>query len=811
MKNFFSLLVIILLGFILVSCGGNEQKPTPTPTPPPVDNGDNNGSGNENNGNGNENNGNENNGNENGEEELKTINATLSNLTVTYNGEEHEILVNEDLPEGVSVTYTNNVKTDAGVYDVTATLNGSGYKTKTLNAILTINKAIITGDFTFNSKTVEYDAKSHSLELIGNIPFGATVTYLYNNEELTSASEVGVYDVVAIIGSKNHIEKRLEATLTIKSTEETLYSLRLGNNIYFQNNLDGNKLYVFNNNDISKVNNHTPEHLITDGNLIYYYNKGLFSKNITSFDGSTTTNLIPSKGEYLTTDGTYLYYAINNLVLNTSQNGIYKVKIADVEDIVKLTSDKAKYLTYHNNTIYYANASEGDKLYKITTSANNSKGTLVWDEKVEYLTNDNNNLYFNSKKLLAAAIYKYNFVSSETIKLTTDSGKYLTVVGNDLYYINNDKITSAIFGDGIYKVSINKNSDSSLPGVKVLEANNNGYSSLTSDGENLYYYKLNDKHFYKYNISSETETDLMKTFTPDNTVNLTGFVDIKEYNNEIYYIDPTDGGSLYKYNPVSKQKIKILADNVSNFYFHEDYLYYSTYIFVNYALFKLHLESFEVTKISSDRHDHLIFKDDLIYYVKVGSIYNNYLYSMNLDGTNKTLLSNADNLWVKSLFMDGNTFYYTRNPKIFAENLSSYTIGDNKPVDFGINARILELHENNIYYYNHKDKNIGVVTKDNQNNQTIITGVEVNSMLVANDKLYYSTTNKTNYGLYAYDLTTKQTTKISDNVGDALTFIDGKLYFMQLALGYTNDYPNHKVSDVNGKLYYYDGTTVKEA
>lgn len=86
---------------------------------------------------------------------------------------------------------------------------------------------------------------------------------------------------------------------------------------------------------------------------------------------------------------------------------------------------------------------------------------------------DNGVLYFNStyKKFgigLASAIRKYVIATENCIKLTTDSGKYLTKNGNYIYYINNDKITGEIFGDGIYRVSTLMTEDNDTSGTKIL-------------------------------------------------------------------------------------------------------------------------------------------------------------------------------------------------------------------------------------------------------------------------------------------------------------------------------------------------------
>ncbi len=62
---------------------------------------------------------------------------TFSSKTVDYDGEQHSITC-EGVPDGATVTYTNNVGTLDGVYNAKAVVTKEGYNTLTLNATLTI-------------------------------------------------------------------------------------------------------------------------------------------------------------------------------------------------------------------------------------------------------------------------------------------------------------------------------------------------------------------------------------------------------------------------------------------------------------------------------------------------------------------------------------------------------------------------------------------------------------------------------------------------------------------------------------------------
>ena len=752
----------------------------------------------------------------------------------TYDGNAKTVLLN-GLPAGVTVkTYTDNSKTDAGNYVAKAALDfdSVNYNAPAVDdCSWTINKADIAVEL--RGDTVEYDTFAHSIQVVGNIPSGVTVKYFYNDVETDEVTEVGDYTVrCEINGGRNYNSKTLTATLKITSTEKALYSVTLDNGtVFFQNDLDGDKLYRVSGSNVVKVNNDTPKYMIANGSKLYYYSTSLFSAVIKSYENNAASALYQSKGEYLTTDGSNIYYAVNNLLINTDQNGIYKLNLngSDAEP-ARLTTDKAKYLTYQDNYIYYANVSDNEYLYRVPVGGGQTE--KLWEEKVSYVIGDGNNLYFNSTKEIAgtvgyaAAIYKYNVSSGKTVKLTADAGKYLTKVGNYIYYINNDKITSVLFGDGIYRVSALTASDSSLAGTKVLSADNNGYSSLTSDGNNLYYYKLNDKHFYKYDLTASKETDLMANFVPVDDTTLSGYSRVAEYKGEIYYTNPLDSSCLYKFNSTSRAKYKVLADSVSGVYFYSyggrDYMYYSSYFLVNYALFRMDLSTNEIVKVSSDRLENLIFEGDTMYCTHIKGASGNDIVSMKLDGSDVQIIAEDLDAGPSVVGLDkiGEDFYYILNPAAGFRNVVRYTVGtkydkkdDNLHKAFNyviVGDKIYyyaDVKDSSLVYPGTKENALKVCDLDGQNAVTLVSNVDITDMYAYGGKIYYTSKSSQNTGLYVYDIASKQTKKISDKSAHGMTVYNGKLYFLNSQVTYTDDYPSQN-SACDGKLYCYDGTNV---
>ena len=737
----------------------------------------------------------------------------------TYDGTEKTVAIVSGLPDGVTIkSYVSASETDAGTYTASVNFNydEANYNKPTATLGWTINKAEITAEITLSSKTFEYDTQMHSLQIVGNVPSGVTAEYYYNDVKQSGVSAVGEYNVKCILSGKNYNSKTLTATLKITTTEKQLYSAFVNGKAFFQNDLDGDKLYFASGSTVTKVNNDIPNYMIASGNDLYYFGTSLFSKVIKQYDGNKASTLFNLSGEYLATDGTNIYYAVNNALINTAENGIYKLALNASSDAVptRLTTDKAEYLTYCDGYIYYSNKSQSGKLYRISSSASNGAGTELHDEKVEYIISDGSGVFFNSTKTVAgvgvaSAVSKYLPSQNKVIKLTTDSGKYLTKIGNYIYYVNNDKLTTALFGDGICRVSAELTSDSSLPGDKIISAENgDGYSSLASDGTNLYFYKLNDKHFYRYNISGQTETDLMANFTPPaETVTLTGYANVTEHDGEIYYTDPRDNSSLYKYNPSAKSTFKVLAESVSNVYFNGEYMYYSTYVLTNYALFRLKPATGESEKILPHRYENLIFENGKIYGIRITGIGNNQIVEIDPEATDDDakcrIIYNDKSPKLNGFAKFGNDYYFITTATV-NKYIYKYTDGAQKAeiVNDKEKAENFVICDNRFYYTSGSDLKSYAI--DGSDVKTVQTGKDVNDIYVSGNKIYFSLDN-TNKGLYVYDTVAGGTPeKIDASPAHGMTVYNGKLYFLRTSVSYANNYPVH-ASGYDGKLYCYDG------
>ena len=117
----------------------------------------------------------------------------FNDLEVKYNGEQHSIYIEGDIPKEVAVSYVGNNKVNAGQYDVSAILfdvTGQIRNLPTLEATLMIKKAKL--DITFDDKTFSYDGEEHSIYINEELPSGVNVSYTNNNQ-----IKEGIYYVTA--------------------------------------------------------------------------------------------------------------------------------------------------------------------------------------------------------------------------------------------------------------------------------------------------------------------------------------------------------------------------------------------------------------------------------------------------------------------------------------------------------------------------------------------------------------------------------------------------------------------------------------
>src|SRR5690606_31013688 len=126
-----------------------------------------------------------------------------------FDGTAKSLAITGTLPDGTSVSYTNNSRTDVGTQEVTATITGSNFTALVLTADLTIRPADISG-IGFEDASFVFDGTAKSLAVTGTLPDGTSVNYTNN-----SRTDVGTQEVTATITGDNFTTLVLTADLTI--------------------------------------------------------------------------------------------------------------------------------------------------------------------------------------------------------------------------------------------------------------------------------------------------------------------------------------------------------------------------------------------------------------------------------------------------------------------------------------------------------------------------------------------------------------------------------------------------------------------
>ncbi len=150
--------------------------------------------------------------------------VTFANKTVTYDGSEKTITISGDLPQGVSVDYQNNARTNAGEITATASFTGDAqnyFAIEDMTAKLTIAKATYDmSGVTFANKAATYDGAEKSIEITGDLPQGVSVRY--ENNTRTNAGETTATAIFTGDAENYTAIENMTATLTINKAAARL-------------------------------------------------------------------------------------------------------------------------------------------------------------------------------------------------------------------------------------------------------------------------------------------------------------------------------------------------------------------------------------------------------------------------------------------------------------------------------------------------------------------------------------------------------------------------------------------------------------
>lgn len=699
--------------------------------------------------------------------------VTFENVTVDYDGQQHTLEVN-GAPDDTNISYQGTRSaTDAGTYNVTATLTKTGYNKKSLAATLTINKINFPVDgIEFNDLKVDYDGNEHinDLKLIGTLPENTDVSYsiIKNGTKVTSAINAGDYEVTVKLTNKNYIDKSLAATLTIKIVKKDMAVYAMPNGtVYFSNGLDNNHLYsISSNGEINKIKSDVVTRFVksSDTTLDYVSTATFINsvKTLTQEDENDSVNTIFTFGkfDYIARNNNTFYYSTN--LLTKEQSGIYSVDLSSSDkepESVKLFEGKTKNLAYYDGYLYFANGNDGNTLYKLDISTKTQ--TKVADVKIHEFVFDKSNLYMTVNGTLNDYIGKLDLTqpNAEIKKISDRAGEYLTVCNGYVYFNNSDMFTNFKPSErGVWKVSVNGADE-----THVLKLSN-GINALTYDSNNerFVYIDATDLHLYAYSIKNNSTIDLLNNFVAP---------EYKKYNtggksvingNKLYYLNMFADKTLYSYDMANGFNQQLTSDKVIDFYIDGNYLYFNQVTnLTNNDLYRINLTlGGTAEKVSSSDCRNMVVMEDYIYYV-----HHNFagaaggIGRVKKDGSGEPIkfseINGASNL---RIFDD--KLYYLNGGKIYYFNLNNIA-DDSVELEGTIlhsdvkNVDQFEIENGNIYYIYS-----GTITKEIRR-ATILNPTEYVALVsektapiefvIAGDDIYYYSWAKTapaDAGLY---------------------------------------------------------------
>ena len=162
----------------------------------------------------------------------------LMGYECVYDGLPHSVFLNQELPEGATITFDNgNTRTNAGVYEIKGVISKNGYESKVVSTTLTIHKADRDAiDILFEDTTVVYNGEERTIEA-KNVPEGVEVrceAFDYDTRLMSKTVKAGKYLVRANFVDKdpddsinyNQIPAK-EAILTIEKARYDLSGVEI--------------------------------------------------------------------------------------------------------------------------------------------------------------------------------------------------------------------------------------------------------------------------------------------------------------------------------------------------------------------------------------------------------------------------------------------------------------------------------------------------------------------------------------------------------------------------------------------------------
>lgn len=384
------------------------------------------------------------------------------------------------------------------------------------------------------------------------------------------------------------------------------------------------------------------------------------------------TDILNNVDKFVISDN-HIYY------INHEDKCIYKADM-DGKNIGKITSDTTKSLNIANGWIYYANTSDNNKLYKITTDGKDK--SKVADIKSDYLINIAGGKLFYVETNTKFETYIMNKDGSAKSKSLIDNAASFTSEDNEYYYVNTED--SSIYKTDSY-------------GNNIINLNQMTTQNIQISNGWIYYSNSNDNNkLYKMKTDGSSNTKVSDSSSGD--FKLSG-----EY---LYYVNVSDNNHIYKIKTDGTENTKMFYDDIR----------------VNRIWLK---------------NNYLVFTQVPLYSDGT-TVMNTWTYVFNLGKqyAYPERLLITGNIYNLSIVND--TIYYNLIDELQLGNIKTYNITDKSETNMNITPVSFTADETGIYYLSAQKDSLGYIIKtDLKGNNPIKTQASPNAFnLYINDNQY---------------------------------------------------------------------------
>ena len=217
----------------------------------------------------------------------------------------------------------------------------------------------------------------------------------------------------------------------------------------------------------------------------------------------------------------------------------------------------------YDDTIYFANPNDGNKLYRMNTDGTGIK--KISDDSAAFINADEHYVYYTRTGDNSESDFSFLHVNTHSLcklrrdgkgevkVLDTEPCMYASLVGNYIYYIHYDSTE----GSTLYKIKNN--------GEEKNPVFPQPYFTCSTKGQYIYYNGLEKDHnVYRYDTATGTQSLLYEGNCWMPIVN----------GNYLYFMDCVDSYSLARVDFSTGEKITLANDWVDCFNLHNGVIYF---------------------------------------------------------------------------------------------------------------------------------------------------------------------------------------------------------------------------------------------